>query len=224
MSQIRIIVGLGNPGAEYRTTRHNVGFMVLDKLADKLGLKWKHDRPRKGDFATGPGILLVKPRTYMNESGACVGPLMRYFKFEPEQVLVIHDDVAFDPGVIKLRATGSAGGQNGVKSLIAHLGSEKFPRIRVGIGAAGSKDMTSHVLGGFSPEEQEPLEKSLEQALLASLCSIKQDFQAAANLYNPKKVKQPRVKKVVETAPKQESPAMPESETSHEPQASTTPS
>ncbi len=189
MSNIRLIVGLGNPGAQYRNTRHNVGFMVLDRLADKLGALWKMDKARKGELAAAAKVLLIKPQTYMNESGLCVGPLMRYFKFEPEQVLVIYDDIAFPTGTIKLRGAGSAGGQNGVKSLIAHLGSDRFPRIRVGIGAPGCKNMTSHVLGGFTPEEQEPLEQAIEQATLAAICAMKEDFITAANLYNPKKEK-----------------------------------
>ncbi len=189
MSNIRLIVGLGNPGAQYRNTRHNVGFMVLDRLADKLGAVWKMDKARKGELAAAAKVLLIKPQTYMNESGLCVGPLMRYFKFEPEQVLVIYDDIAFPTGTIKLRGAGSAGGQNGVKSLIAHLGSDRFPRIRVGIGAPGCKNMTSHVLGGFTPEEQDPLNLALDQATLAAICAIQQDFITAANLYNPKKEK-----------------------------------
>ncbi len=189
MSKIRLIVGLGNPGAQYRSTRHNVGFMVLDRIASRLAAVWKMDKARKAELAAGPNVLLVKPQTYMNESGLSVGPLMRYFKFEPEQVLVIYDDIAFPTGTIKLRTAGSAGGQNGVKSLIAHMGSERFPRIRVGIGAPGGKNMTSHVLGGFAPDEQDALQLALEQACLAGLCALQQDFNTAANLYNPKKEK-----------------------------------
>ncbi len=197
---IKIIVGLGNPGHEYRNTRHNVGFMVLDRLASKLGAVWKMDKARKGEIANGGGVLLIKPQTYMNESGLCVGPIMRYFKFEPEQVLIIYDEVAFPVGTLKLRNSGSAGGHNGVKSLIAHLGSDRFPRLRLGVGGPGGKSMTSHVLGGFSPDEHEGLEKSLDQATLASLCALRDDFQTAANLYNTKKEKKPKVKKVAPPA------------------------
>ncbi len=189
MSKIRLIVGLGNPGAEYRNTRHNVGFMAIDRVADKLGLTWKMDKARKAELAAGAGILLIKPQTYMNESGLSVGPLMRYFKFDPEQVLVLYDDIAFPTGTIKLRTAGSAGGQNGVKSLIAHMGSDRFPRIRIGIGSPSSKSMTSHVLGGFTPEEQEALQLSLDQACLATICAIQLDFNTAANQFNPKKEK-----------------------------------
>ena len=92
---LRIIVGLGNPGRDYAETRHNVGFMVLDRLARRFGAEWKLDKARKGELAAGPGVLLIKPQTFMNCSGECVGPIMRYYKFEPEQVLVIYDDISF---------------------------------------------------------------------------------------------------------------------------------
>ncbi len=200
MSNIRLIVGLGNPGPEYRHTRHNVGFMAIDRIAEKLGLCWKMDKARKAELAAGAGILLIKPQTYMNESGLSVGPLMRYFKFDPDQVLVLYDDIAFPTGTIKLRMAGSAGGQNGVKSLIAHMGSDRFPRIRIGIGAPGAKNMTSHVLGGFAPDEQEPLQQALEQACLASICALKADFNTAANHFNPKKEKKERRKKPQQAA------------------------
>ncbi|MFI3243158.1 MAG: aminoacyl-tRNA hydrolase [Akkermansia sp.] len=194
---IKIIVGLGNPGQEYRNTRHNVGFMVLDRIASQLGAIWKMDKARKGEIANGGGVLLIKPQTYMNESGLCVGPIMRYFKFEPEQVLVVYDEIAFPVGTLKLRNSGSAGGHNGVKSLIAHLGSDRFPRLRLGVGGPKGKSMTSHVLGGFAPDEQEGLARSIEQSALACLCALRDDFQAAANLYNTKKEKKPKVQKEV---------------------------
>ena len=123
-SPIRIIVGLGNPGRDYAETRHNVGFMVLDRLARRFEAEWKLDKARKGELAAGPGVLLIKPTTFMNCSGECVGPIMRYYKFEPEQVLVIYDDISFPVGTMRLRASGSAGGHNGMKSLIAHMGGE----------------------------------------------------------------------------------------------------
>ncbi len=188
--------------------------MALDRLAESLNAPWKLDRARKAELAAGPGILLVKPQTYMNESGMSVGPLMRYFKFDPEQVLVIYDDVAFPTGTIKLRTAGSAGGQNGVKSLIAHMGSDRFPRIRIGIGApGGGKNMTSHVLGGFHPDEQEGLQKALEQAVLATKCAIANDFQTAANLYNPKKEKKKKIKPAPPETAEEEQDGAPESPT-----------
>ncbi len=191
MEPVRLIVGLGNPGREYAGTRHNVGFMVLEKLAATLRAEWKLDRARKGELATGAGVLLVRPQTYMNNSGECVGPLMRYFKFSPEQILVIYDDISFPVGTLRLRAAGSAGGHNGVKSLIAHLGSEHFPRLRIGVGAPGQKSMVSHVLGHFSPEEKPLLEDTLSRATEAALCVLREGFEMAANRFNVRKQKTP---------------------------------
>ncbi len=114
-----MIVGLGNPGRTYEDTRHNAGFMVVDRLAAGWGAVFKTDRQRKCELAAGPGVLLVKPATFMNESGLCVGPMMRFFKLDPRSVFVIHDEVDFPLGVMKLREKGSAGGHNGIKSLIA---------------------------------------------------------------------------------------------------------
>lgn len=191
MEPVRLIVGLGNPGREYAGTRHNVGFMVLEKLAAALRAEWKLDRSRKGELATGAGVLLVRPQTYMNNSGECVGPLMRYFKLSPEQVLVIYDDISFPVGTLRLRAAGSAGGHNGMKSLIAHMGSERFPRLRIGVGAPGQKSMVSHVLGHFSPEEKPLLEDTLARASEAALCVLREGFEIAANRYNVRKQKKP---------------------------------
>lgn len=196
---IRIIVGLGNPGRDYAETRHNVGFMVLDRLARRFGAEWKPDKARKGELAAGPGVLLIKPQTFMNCSGECVGPIMRYYKFDPSQVLVIYDDISFPVGAMRLRAGGSAGGHNGMKSLIAHLGGEKFPRLRVGIGAPGQKEMVGHVLGKFAPDERPLLEECLAKAEEATVMMMKEGFQAAANKFNVKKEKKPRKKSEPQT-------------------------
>ncbi len=202
MSGIRIVAGLGNPGREYADTRHNVGFMVLDRLARRFGAAWKADKACKGMLASGPGILLVKPQTYMNSSGECVGQLMRYFKFQPEQVLVVYDDISFPVGALRLRAGGSAGGHNGMKSLISHLGTERFPRVRLGIGVPGAKDMVGHVLGKFSPEEKPLLEDALARAELAVLTVLGEGLEAAANKFNVKKEKKKKERK---SAPEEES-------------------
>ena len=195
MERICIIVGLGNPGREYAETRHNVGFMLLDRLAAHLNSPWKSDRAHKCELASAPGVLLVKPQTYMNSSGESVGPLMRYFKRSPEQVLAVYDDIAFPVGTIKLRAGGSAGGHNGMKSLIAHLGTEKFPRLRIGIGVPGQKSMVGHVLGKFSPEEAPLLQESLLKAEAAALMILNEGFDKAANTFNPKKEKKEKKEK-----------------------------
>ncbi len=209
MKPIRIIVGLGNPGRDYAATRHNVGFMVLDRLAAHFGVEWKTDKARKAELAAGPGVLLVKPQTFMNASGECVGPLMRYFKFEPEQVFVVYDDISFPVGALRLRAGGSAGGHNGMKSLIAHLGTEKFPRLRIGISAPGQKQMISHVLGKFAPDERPLLDDALLRASAASLVALSHGFDAAANQFNIRKEK----KKKEKTPPAEEQNEAPSSDT-----------
>lgn len=181
----RIIAGLGNPGRSYALTRHNVGFMALDRLARYWGCGFRKDKARGGELAAGPGVLLVKPQTYMNESGRCVGPLARYFKIPSDQVFVIYDDMAFPLGKLRLRPGGSSGGHNGMKSIISHLGTDRFPRLRIGIGAAEGRGMVSHVLGDFRPEERGLLELALDRALEASLFAVKHGIEAAANKYNP---------------------------------------
>lgn len=181
----RIVVGLGNPGKTYESTRHNIGFMVLDRLAAGWGATFKEDKQWKAQLAAGSGVLLVKPQTYMNESGMSVGPLARFFKIEPERVFVIYDDVAFPLGSLKIRPGGSAGGHNGLKSLIAHLGTQNFPRLRFGIGAPrGKGEMTGHVLGKFRPDEQELLDVMLAKAADAALYAITNGIENAANIYN----------------------------------------
>ena len=201
MEPIRIIVGLGNPGRDYAETRHNVGFMVLDRLVRRFNVEWKNDKARKGELAAGPGVLLVKPQTFMNNSGECVGPLMRYFKFHPEQVLVIYDDISFPVGTMRLRAGGSAGGHNGMKSLIAHLGTEKFPRLRVGISAPGLKNMVGHVLGKFAPDERPLLEEALDKSAEAAYVALKEGFDMAANRFNIRKEKKKKEKPAPEETP-----------------------
>ncbi len=192
MGSIRIIAGLGNPGRDYADTRHNVGFMLLDRLARRFNAPWKLEKAYKGELAAGPGLLLVKPQTYMNLSGESVGALMRYFKFEPGQVLAVYDDISFPVGAMRLRAGGSAGGHNGMKSLIAHLGGERFPRLRIGIGVPGQKNMVGHVLGKFSPDERPLLDECLDRAEQCVLTLLSEGFEAAANKFNVKKEKKER--------------------------------
>ena len=182
---VKMIVGLGNPGRTYEDTRHNAGFMVLDRLAARWGAVFKADRQRKCEVAAGPGVLLVKPSTFMNESGLCVGPMMRFFKLDPRSVFVIHDEVDFPLGVIKLREKGSAGGHNGIKSLIAHMGTQEFPRLRFGIGQPrGKGEMIGHVLGKFRPEERELLDVTLGKAEDAVLYTMEHGITRAGNIFN----------------------------------------
>lgn len=184
MSDIRLVVGLGNPGLAYEDTRHNVGFMILNRLAREWGMEFKKDLRRKAELATRQGVLFIKPLTFMNESGMCVGPLMRFFKLRPEQVFVIYDETAFSPGEFKIKMTGSDGGHNGMKSLISHLGSPNIPRLRFGIGLSRQGGLVGHVLGKFSPEEREIVENGLDKAVEAVQFVLSQGVELAANRYN----------------------------------------
>ena len=132
-----LIAGLGNPGKEYENTRHNAGFMVLDALADKLGAdisEKKHKALCGKAVIGGQKLILLKPQTYMNSSGESIRAAADYYKVDPEDILVVYDDISLAPGQLRIRAEGSAGGHNGIKSIIAHLGTQEFPRVRVGVG------------------------------------------------------------------------------------------
>ena len=184
---IRLVVGLGNPGREYAGTRHNVGFEVLDRLAVRRRLEpWAF----KNDWQTlwareGSQFLFLKPQTFMNESGRAVGGAVRFYKLLPESVLVVYDDVALPIGRLRLRPDGSAGGQNGMRSIIEHLGTSAFPRLRVGIGAArGSSGMVGHVLGKFRSDEREEAAVAVERATDAVEHALAHGLEAAMNVYN----------------------------------------
>lgn len=186
MSEIRLIVGLGNPGREYEATRHNVGFMVLDRLARQAACNFE-TQPRWECAAakwSERGLLLVKPLTFMNLSGRAVGKILRFHKWQPEQALIVYDDVALPLGRIRLREKGSHGGHNGIRSLIEHFGGDVFPRIKLGIGAADRGEMVGHVLGKFREEEQETLQNMLAMAVNAVQDCLSRGVAAAANLYN----------------------------------------
>ncbi len=187
---IKLVVGLGNPGAQYEGTRHNCGFMVIDRLAQRWGLSLMAERRFRGYFGEGTGprgkLRLLKPETFMNRSGESVRAVLDWYKLEPDTVLVIYDDIALSLGRLRLRAQGSAGGHNGVKSLIQHLGTEVFPRIRFGVGQPqGQRSMVKHVLGRFAPEEKDCLEKVIDVASDAVEVCLRQDFQTAMNRFNP---------------------------------------
>lgn len=183
-----MIVGLGNPGRQYEGTRHNVGFMLLDEIAKAEGVefksepRWQCHRAKLGD-----GTLLVKPQTFMNLSGRAVRQVVAFFKWEPEKILVVYDDVALPLGHLRFREKGSAGGHNGIKSLIEHLGSDGFPRLKMGIGEAGGGGMTGHVLGKFTLEEREGLENMLATAREAVQVSRSQGIALASNRFNTPK-------------------------------------
>jgi PTH1 family peptidyl-tRNA hydrolase len=135
---IKLIVGLGNPGQQYEKTRHNAGFLFLDALASELGCSWSNESRFQGLFAEGSvvngKVMLLKPHTFMNRSGQSVGKIARYYKLIPEEILVVHDELDFNPGVVKLKKDGGHAGHNGLRDIIAHLGSNEFYRLRIGIG------------------------------------------------------------------------------------------
>lgn len=188
-----VIVGLGNPTAQYEGTRHNAGFDVIDVLAEKYNISVDARKCRafcgKGVIA-GQKVLLVKPQTYMNLSGESVGEIVNYYKIDPESdLLVIYDDISLDVGQLRIRKKGSAGGHNGIKSIIAHLGTTVFPRIKVGVGEKPKNyDLADYVLGHFSKQERELMEEGYEHASDAVEQIVQGEIEAAMNVFN-KKVK-----------------------------------
>lgn len=181
---IRLIAGLGNPGREYEQTRHNAGFMILDRVAARLGAPWSTEKRFDGQLARSGSLLLLKPQTFMNLSGVSVAAVCRFFRLEPAEVLVVCDDVSLALGRLRIRLSGSAGGQNGLKSVIGCLGTQDFPRLRFGVGAPQFATLSDHVLGKFLPEEKPAVDKSLENAADAVMMSSLRGLQAAMNHFN----------------------------------------
>lgn len=187
-----IIVGLGNPSKEYEGTRHNAGFEVIDRIADKynISVDTKKHRALIGKGIIGSQkVILAKPQTFMNLSGESVRSLLDYYKVDEEQeFIVIYDDISLDNGQIRIRAKGSAGGHNGIKNIIAHLGGQVFPRVKVGVGEKPSKyDLADYVLGHFSKEEQVLMDEGYAHAVHAVEMILEGDISAAMNEYNRKK-------------------------------------
>ena len=186
-----MVVGLGNPGKEYEGTRHNVGFRTISLLAEKLGVKidrLKFQALTREVTYHDRKLLLVEPQTYMNLSGASVGSLASYYKIPPEKILVIFDDISLPVGRIRLRAEGSAGGHNGVKSIIKSLGTEAFPRIKIGVGAKPHPDydLADWVLSRFSAQEEKELQPAITHGAEAALKFLDEGYQKAASAYNGK--------------------------------------
>jgi PTH1 family peptidyl-tRNA hydrolase len=184
-----LLVCLGNPGREYEGTRHNIGFLTADALERREGVKINKLRYRAltGEFrAGGQRVLVLKPQTYMNLSGESVKLAGGFYKIPPDHVLVVSDDVALPLGKLRIRAGGSAGGHNGLKNIIAHLGTDQFPRIRVGVGAPEHPDheMIDWVIGKFSPAEKKVVDEAVSRALDAVLCVIERGVNEAQNRYN----------------------------------------
>jgi PTH1 family peptidyl-tRNA hydrolase len=182
-SPFRLIVGLGNPGREYERTRHNVGFMVLDKMAARSGATWRKEKAWKAEVADFQGVICCKPTSFMNLSGEPVSTVARFYKASPAQTLVVYDDLALPLGKLRLRPDGSAGGHNGMQSVIDHLGTRAIPRLRVGIGEA-TGGMVGHVLGRFAPGELPEMEAALDRAVEAIEIIQTRGLQAAMNQFN----------------------------------------
>ncbi len=190
---MKIIAGLGNPGVEYAKNRHNVGWMMVDALAEALGAEpWK-ERERGLVAETRIGtekVLLVKPQTYMNNSGECIGPLMRWYKLEPEDLIVCHDDMDIPAGTIRIRKKGSAGGHNGIKSTIALVGDENFGRVRIGVGRPlPGWTVVNHVLANFPEEDVPKIQEAIKYLVPAIECMVTEGTDNEMNKYNQKKQK-----------------------------------
>lgn len=189
---MKIIVGLGNPGVKYANTRHNAGFMTVDRIADKLGMTIDREKFEakyaKGKYK-GEDVILLKPETFMNESGMAVRQCLDFFKATPDDLVIIYDDVDLPVGGLRIRQKGSAGGHNGIKSIIKCTFTSQFDRIRVGIGKDAHYDMADWVLGKFTPEEHEQLDPALDTAAQAAIDIIENGCGHAMNRYNQKKVK-----------------------------------
>ena len=187
-----VIVGLGNPGKKYENTRHNAGFMAIDAIAAKYGIAVK-EKKHKALCGTGviegQKVLLVKPETYMNLSGESLAEVLNFYKLDPEEeMLVIYDDISLAPGNIRIRKKGSAGGHNGIKSLIAHAGTQVFTRIKVGVGEKPSGwDLADYVLGHFSEEDHKKLAEVMPDVIQAAVLIMQGDVDKAMNDYNAKK-------------------------------------
>ena len=187
-----VIVGLGNPGKKYENTRHNAGFIAIDALASKYGIsisEKKHKALCGTGIIEGNKVLLIKPETFMNLSGESVRSVMDFYKIDPEEdMLVIYDDISLAPGNIRIRKKGSAGGHNGIKSLIAHTGTQNFMRIKVGVGEKPSGwDLADYVLGHFSEEDQTKLKETMPDIIQATTLIVQGDVDKAMNDYNAKK-------------------------------------
>ncbi len=184
-----LVVGLGNPGPKYEWTRHNMGFLVVDELAERENIpvqRLKYKALTNTALIGGQSVLLMKPTTYMNLSGEAVGQAARFYKIPPERVLVISDDVALPQGKLRVRRSGSAGGHNGLKNIIAHLGTDQFPRIKVGVGGKPhpDSDMADWVLGKFTGQDKKVMEDAISRAADAVACLLEKGVDQAMAKFN----------------------------------------
>ena len=187
---MKLVVGLGNPTIKYDKTRHNVGFEVIDALADKYNIAldtMKHKGTYGKGKIDGQSVILLKPMTFMNLSGECVALVSKYYKVVPEDIIVIYDDINLDVGRLRIREKGSAGGHNGMKNIIGHLGTEEFPRLRIGVGMKPPKmDLADYVLSHFSEDEQALMNQGYDKACEALKLLLLDDISQAMNQYNGK--------------------------------------
>ena len=184
-----VIVGLGNPGKNYENTRHNVGFLALDTLAREYNIKInkiKHKALVGEGFISGQKALLVKPQTFMNLSGNSVREILEYYKVEPENLIVIYDDIDIPCGSLRVRKKGSGGTHNGMKSILYDIQSDQFPRIRIGIGKETRMDLKDFVLGSFDKEEKKKIEEAVLNAAKAAACILDKGIEIAMGEYNAK--------------------------------------
>jgi PTH1 family peptidyl-tRNA hydrolase len=187
---VYVIAGLGNPGREYRNARHNAGFMVVDKISESVGIKVRgfryKGRTGKGGYQ-GEKLFLLKPRTYMNRSGASVGACLSGLKLSADSLIVVHDDMDLSPGRIRVKKSGGAGGHRGLGSLIDYLGTEEFTRIKIGIGRPPKDlDPVDYVLMPFLKEEKEIIKEAIERGARAALAAVVEGVDAAMNEFNKK--------------------------------------
>ena len=183
-SPVRLVAGLGNPGAEYARTRHNIGFMVVDLLAHEAGVKW--EKAGKADAATAKlgEALLVKPASFMNRSGQPVHALAQFYKIAPQEILIVLDDFSLPLGRLRIRQSGGPGGHNGLESIIVQFGSEEIPRLRLGIGPAPAEGSSDYVLSNFFEEEKGLVRSTIERATEAVKCAVDKGVVSAMNTFN----------------------------------------
>lgn len=197
---LRLVVGLGNPGAEYAETRHNAGFWFCERLADKLGVRFSHESRFHGLVANAreAGVWLLMPQTFMNRSGQAIGALARFYRIEPPEILVVHDELDIPPGQLRLKFGGGLGGHNGLKDTSAHLGTHDYWRLRIGIGHPGDRsEVVNFVLKPARREEQQQIDEAIDKALVAWPQLARGELNATATKLNarpapPKPPKAPR--------------------------------
>ena len=188
---MKLVAGLGNPGRDYAGTRHNIGFGVIARISDKynIPLTGKEHKAICGKgMIGGEKVILAQPQTFMNLSGECVRSLVDYYKLESEDIIIAYDDIDLEVGQLRIRSKGSAGGHNGIKNIISHLGTNEFPRVKVGVGGKPEGgDLVRHVLGRFSREDEKVIGEVLDVAVEAVETILSDGVEAAMNLYNAKR-------------------------------------